>query len=215
MTIDVDDWENELTAKQRAFVREYLIDLNATQAATRAGYSAKTAQQQGARLLSNVLVAAAISAAQKARAQRTDITADRVLKELAKIGFSDIRKAVKWQTSLITEEDNPDGGDIAIIKNIVTNNVQLVGSEEVDDDTAAAISEISQNAQGGMKIKLHDKRAALVDIGRHLGMFTEKVELTGKNGGPVEHDHKISARDLSDDELASIAAGGSQRATET
>lgn len=111
--------------------------------------------------------------------KRTDITADRILTELAKIGFSDIRRAVKWQSSLITEEDNPEGGDVAVIKNIVTNNVQLVASDDIDDDTAAAVAEISQNAQGGLKIKLHDKRAALVDMGRHLGMFKDKIEHTG------------------------------------
>lgn len=122
----------------------------------------------------------------KSRAERTDITADRVLKELAKIGFADIRKAVKWQSAMITEEDNPDGGDIAVIKTVVTNTVQMVASEELDDETAAAIAEVSQNATGGVKIKLHDKRAALVDIGRHLGMFKDRVEHTGKDGGPIE-----------------------------
>lgn len=186
MPDQIDEWENELTAKQRAFVREYLIDLNATQAAIRAGYSAKTAYSQGERLLRNVEVERAISAAMKLRAERTNITADRVLNELAKIGFADIRKAVKWTSSLITEEDNSDGGDVLVIKNIVTNNIQIVASEEIDDDTAAAISEISQNATGCIKVKLHDKRAALVDIGRHLGMFTDKVELGGKGGGPLQ-----------------------------
>ena len=122
----------------------------------------------------------------KSRAERTDITADRVLKELAKIGFADIRKAVKWQSAMITEEDNPDGGDIAVIKTVVTNTVQMVASDELDDETAAAIAEVSQNATGGVKIKLHDKRAALVDIGRHLGMFKDRVEHTGKDGGPIE-----------------------------
>lgn len=173
------DWENELTPKQRAFVREYLIDLSATQAAIRAGYSAKTAYSQGERLLKNVEIERAVSAAMKIRADRTEITADRVLQELAKIGFSDIRKAVKWHSALTTEEDNPDGGDVAVIKRIVTNQVEIVASEDIDDETAAAISEISQNANGGMKIKFHDKRAALVDIGKHLGMFVEKHEHTG------------------------------------
>ena len=69
----------------------------------------------------------------KSRAERTDITADRVLGELAKIGFADIRKAVKWQSAMITEEDNPDGGDIAVIKTVVTNTVQMVASDELDD----------------------------------------------------------------------------------
>lgn len=183
------EWENELTAKQRAFVREYLIDLNATQAAIRAGYSADTAEQGGAQLYRNIKVRAAIDAAMKIRSHRTDVTADRVLHELAKIGFADIRKAVTWQTSLITEEDNPDGGDVAVIKHVVTNTVQLVGSEDIDDDTAAAISEISQTAQGGMKIKLHDKRAALVDIGRHLGMFTDKLNVN------------LNMSDMSDEQL--------------
>lgn len=182
----VEDWETELTAKQRAFVREYLLDLNATQAAIRAGYSEKTAYSVGHENLSKPEIVAAIDAAMKLRAERTDITADRVLKELAKIGFADIRKAVKWQSAMITEEDNPEGGDIAVIKTVVTNTIQMVASEELDDETAAAIAEVSQNATGGVKIKLHDKRAALVDIGKHLGMFREKVEVTGKDGGPIE-----------------------------
>lgn len=186
MTIDVDDWENELTSKQRAFVREYLIDLNATQAAIRAGYSLKTAYKTGSENIKKPQVAAAISAAMNARAKRTDITADRVLQELAKIGFSDIRKAVKWHGSLVTEEDNPEGGDVAVIKNIVTNNVEVVSSDQIDDDTAAAISEISQNINGGLKIKLHDKRAALVDIGKHLGMFVERHEHSGPGGAPIQ-----------------------------
>lgn len=181
-----EEWENELTLKQRSFVREYLIDLNATKAATRAGYSAKTAASQGERLLRNVEIQRAVSAAMKLRADRTDITADRVLKELAKIGFADIRKAIKWQGSLVTEEDNPDGGDTLVIKNVVTNNVQLVSSDDIDDETAAAISEISQNSNGGIKLKLHDKRAALVDIGKHLGMFVEKHEHTGSVNVVIE-----------------------------
>lgn len=183
---DAEEWENELTPKQRAFVREYLIDLNATQAAIRAGYSEDTARAIGAENLTKPDIASAIEAAMKSRAERTDITADRVLKELAKIGFADIRKAVKWQSAMITEEDNPDGGDIAVIKTVVTNTVQMVASDELDDETAAAIAEVSQNTTGGVKIKLHDKRAALVDIGRHLGMFKDRVEHTGKDGGPIE-----------------------------
>lgn len=114
------------------------------------------------------------------------ITKERVLAELAKIGFSDIRKAIKWQGTLVTEEDNPNGGDVLVIKNVVTNNVQLVSSDEIDDDTAAAIAEISQNSTGGIKLKLHDKKGALVDIGKHLGMFVEKHEHSGPNGGPIQ-----------------------------
>ena len=67
-----------------------------------------------------------------------------------------------------------------VIKRTVNNHVALIDSDELDDDTAAAIAEISQNATGGVKLKMHDKKGALVDLGKHLGMFTEKVEHSGK-----------------------------------
>lgn len=195
-------WESmppELDAKERRFVSEYLVDLDPKRAALAAGYSATVAASKAYQWVSNSKVKphvfGAVQKAMSARSERTEITQDRVLAELAKIGFSDIRKAVKWQTSLITEEDNPHGGDITVIKNIVTNNVQFVASDDIDDETAAAIAEISQTAQGGLKIKFHDKRAALVDIGKHLGMFKEKVEVTGKDGGPIE------TKDISENEL--------------
>lgn len=160
-----------LTAKQRRFVDEYLIDLNATQAAIRAGYSAKTANEQGARLLANVSVQALLTERIKDRERRTEITQDKVIAELAKIGFADIRKAVQWGPELRVVDQ--ETGETAI-----ANGVSLVDSEKIDSDTAAAISEISQTAQG-VKVKLHDKRAALVDIGRHLGMFKDRIEHSG------------------------------------
>lgn len=204
-------WENELDAKERRFVEEYLIDLDPRRAATAAGYSASVAGSKAYQWVSNSKIKPhvfdAIKNAMDQRSKRAEITADRVLSELAKIGFADIRKAIKWYGHLVTEEDNPDGGDIAVIKTVVTNNVELVSSDQIDDDTAAAISEISQNSTGGIKLKLHDKRAALVDIGKHLGMFTDKVELTGKDGGPVEH-KDVSARDIINSKLARLASRG-------
>lgn len=181
-----------LTPKQRRFVEEYLIDLNATQAAIRAGYSAKTAASQGERLLRNVEIQELLTERMKAREKRTEITQDRVLNELAKIGFADIRRALDWGPDVIVV--NEETGETA-----VSNGVALVPSKNIDDDTAAAISEISQTAQG-IKVRLHDKRAALVDIGRHLGMFKDKVELTGKDGGPVQH------TEITKEEFAKIAA---------
>lgn len=78
-----------LTAKQERFVQEYLVDLNATQAAIRAGYSARTAYSMGQRLLKNVEVQAAIQAAMDKRSQRVEITQDTVVEELAKIGLAE------------------------------------------------------------------------------------------------------------------------------
>lgn len=186
-----------ITAKQRRFVEEYLVDLNATQAAIRAGYSQKTARQIGEENLSKPYIAALVKVRMGAREKRTEISQDRVLNELAKIGFADIRKAIRWGDGIAVrvaaEEGTPEGEDGVI----VVNDVALIGSENLDDDTAAAIAEISQSARG-LKVKLHDKRAALVDIGRHLGMFPSKVELTGKDGAPLEF---RPVRELSDAEI--------------
>ena len=159
-----------LNDKQRRFVDEYLIDLNATQAAIRAGYSAKTAEQQGFQLLKKTSVSEAVTSRMKDREKRTEITQDRVLQELAKIGFADIRKAVKWGADIPVV--NPETGEV-----LTANGVVLISSNEIDDDTAAAVSEISQTAQG-IKIKMHDKKGALVDIGKHLGMFVDRVDAT-------------------------------------
>lgn len=183
-----------MTPKQQRFIEEYLVDLNATQAAIRAGYSAKTACEQGSRLLANVKIANALAEAQEKRSERTEITQDMVLRELAKIGFSDIRKAIKWNSNVAVAAPtmDPDAFDvdemmqsgIPDIKPMITNQVELVDSDQIDDDTAAAIAEISQTDKGGLKVKLHDKRAALVDIGRHLGLFKEDAARVNINIAP-------------------------------
>ncbi|AZD93032.1 MULTISPECIES: terminase small subunit [Pseudomonas] len=157
-----------LTAKQQRFVDEYLIDLNATQAAIRAGFSAKTARQAGNRLLTNVDIQQAIQAGMEARSGRVAITQDMVLRELAKIGFSDIRKVVRWGETMVRMADAEDEGAEGMVP---YHGLALIDSTDVDDDTAAAIAEVSQG-RDGLKVKLHDKKGALVDIGRHLGMFS-------------------------------------------
>lgn len=185
----------KLTPKQARFVEEYLVDLNATQAAIRAGYSARTAHSQGQRLLKHVEVAASVAAGQQDRSGRTEITADRVLQELAKIGFADIRKAVKWGSRLVArpEETMPEGesleaqshggalkrrkaGDDGTDAFYVTA-IEMLSSDEMDEETAFAVSEVIQTKEG-VRIKFHDKVQALTQIGRHLGMFTDKVEAT-------------------------------------
>jgi phage terminase small subunit len=159
-----------ITQKQKRFVDEYLIDLNATQAAIRAGYKPKWVTTNVTKLLENTSVQKYLFERQKARSERTEITQDMVLRELAKIGFADIRKAVKW---------SPTMAEIVVEDSVVqTNGVLLVDSDQLDDDTAAAIAEIKQT-QHGIAIKFHDKKGALVDIGRHLGMFTDNVNHKG------------------------------------
>lgn len=165
----------KLDDKERRFVAEYLVHLDVRKAAVAAGYSDTMAQTKAYQWVSDGKVKphvfAAVRKAMEKREKRTEITSDRVLKELAKIGFSDIRSAVKWNAS-------DEAGKR-------TTGLCVVSSDEIDDETAAAISEISETAHG-LKIRMHDKRAALVDIGKHLGMFTDRVELTGADRGPVQ-----------------------------
>jgi phage terminase small subunit len=173
-----------LTAKQQAFVAEYLIDLNATQAAIRAGYSPATAYSIGQENLNKPEIAAALEIVMAERAERTQITADRVLTELGKLGFSDIRRAVRWfsnaTVAAVDQDIDQQMEEEGEVRFAIANQVELISSGDIDDETAAAIQEIGQSATGALKVKLYDKRAALVDIGRHLGMFTDNIRLTGK-----------------------------------
>ena len=168
---------NRLTDKQRAFIEEYLVDLNATQAAVRAGYSEKTARQMGSENLSKPDIQAVIAEEQLKRSTRTEITADKVLKELALLGFANMEDYIR----------------------IGTNGDPYIDLSELTREQAAAISEVAvddyvdgrgKDAREVKKVRLkfHDKKGALVEIGKHLGMFVERHELTGKDGGPIEHE---------------------------
>jgi phage terminase small subunit len=156
-----------LTPKQQRFVDEYLIDLNATQAAIRAGYSAKTARSISNENLTKPDIQAAIAKAMNARSGRVEITQDMVLRELAKIGFSDIRKVVRWGETEVRMVDGEEGEAEDMVP---YHGLALIDSAEIDDSTAGAIAEVSQG-RDGLKVKMYDKRGALVDLGRHLGMF--------------------------------------------
>ncbi len=171
-----------LNRKQSRFVEEYLIDLNATQAAIRTGYSRKTAHVIGDENLKKPEIAAQVRKAMDERSARTSVTQDRVLRELAKIGFADLRKAVIWRANVTGMVRDDDGSE----RLAVTNEVQIVDSAALDDDTAGAIAEISQTDKGGLRVKMHDKKGALEAMGRHLGMFKDKIEHSGPDGGPME-----------------------------
>ena len=154
-----------LNEKQRLFVGEYLIDLNATQAAKRAGYSAKTSHVIGHELLKKPEIAAAVSEAMAAREKRTHITQDRVLQELARLAFSDIRKAFR-EDGTLKPPSELDDDMAAALAGIDTTTERLRGGEE--DATSLTTK----------KIKVFDKGAALTLAMKHLGMLTEKSEVT-------------------------------------
>lgn len=140
---------SKLTEKQKRFAREYIVDLNATQAAIRAGYSKKTACEQGARLLANVKVQEAVKKAMAKRQTRTQITQDKVLQELAAIAFA-------------------KGTDYAS----VTSGIAIPNdTDKLTDMQKAAIVSIKAT-RDGVEIKLGNKLKALELLGKHLGMFS-------------------------------------------
>jgi phage terminase small subunit len=136
-----------LTPKQERFVQEYLIDLNATQAAIRAGYSKKTANEQGARLLANASVAAAVKEALARRAEKSQMKAEEVLAELAAIANADMDTYGWWDETSVR----------ATPKNLLPPGA------------SRCIKEIA-GGKYGTTIKLYDKLAAIRDLARHLGM---------------------------------------------
>lgn len=164
------DAANKLTARQRRFVEEYLVDLNATKAAERAGYSERGANVAGARLLANVSVQDAISEAQQARARRTDITADRVLRELALIAFADLGEVFESDAAGAT--------------------LRMRSLSEMPEETRRAIESLrEQPTDKGVvrSVKLHSKVAALKMLADHLGMDPPKRhEHSGPGGRPIE-----------------------------
>lgn len=160
----------DIADRQARFAAEYIVDLNAKQAAIRAGYSAKTAEAQGSRLLRNVKVAEAIAKAKAARAARTAITSDRVLAELALLAFSDhTHYAVDATGNLTLSADAPEGAHRAIAS--VKHRVKT-------DDGGGVTREV--------ELRIWDKPGMLKLAGRHVGLFPDRMELTGKDGQPLE-----------------------------
>lgn len=150
-----------MTPKQEAFVREYLIDLNATQAAIRAGYSARTANEQGARLVANVSVRSAIEAAKSERAKRTEINADWVLRRLHSDATADLSELYDETGNIRPMKDWPMAFRTGLVAGIET-------VQERDGDDYVTVR----------KVKLADRGKLLEMIGRHIGVgaFKDKVE---------------------------------------
>ena len=146
--------------KYEIFAQELAKGTPASQAYVIAGYSKNDGN--ASRLNGNEKVRARVAELLAASAERAGVTIDRITAELAKIGFADIRKAVKWGDGVAVSDED---GNVQI-----SNGIALIGSDQVDDDTAGAIAEVSQT-KDGLKLKMHDKRGALIDLGRHLGMF--------------------------------------------
>lgn len=144
----------KLTAKQQRFCDEYLIDLNATQAAIRAGYSVKTANEQGSQLLAKLSIQEVIGKEMAERSRRTGINQDRVVLELAKLAFVNIADVIDLEDATVRQSATDD--DLACIQSIKIKPSEF-GEER--------------------EIKLYDKKASLELLGKHLGMFKDNMNL--------------------------------------
>lgn len=153
-----------LNPQQKAFVREYLKDNNATQAAIRAGYSKNTAHSCGPRLLEHVGVKAAIAKGRQKAQERADLTVDDIVRSYREIAECDVTSVVGWNAQ----------GEL-----VVTD------FESVPVEVRRCISEIRQtetkDGKRSIAIKFHSKTEALAKLGQYLGMFVQKVEVDGSD----------------------------------
>jgi phage terminase small subunit len=149
--------KDRLTPRHQRFVAQYLIDLNGSQAAIRAGYAPRSAARYGVKLLRHPGIAAAVSQELAAREEKARITGDRVLQEYGRMAFANMRDFADWGR----------------------NGVTLREQSDLSEADAAAVAEIlpsDANGKGG-KIKLYDKKAALDALARHLGLFDPRSQL--------------------------------------
>ncbi len=151
----------KLTPKQQTFVDEYLVDLNATQAAIRAGYSVKNAGKIGSELLQKTRIKNAIDKAMAECSRRTGITQDRVLRELAKVAFVNATDVINMDDATLKGDANRE--DTAAIASV---RVKTIPTE------AGEITE--------REVKVYDKIKALELLGKHLGMFTDKLNVNAE-----------------------------------
>lgn len=148
----------KLTEKQQRFVDEYLIDLNATQAAIRAGYSVKTAREQASQNLTKLNIQQAISEKMAERSKRTGVNQDRIVLELAKIAFVNAADVIDSDDATIKAGATAD--DTAAIQSVKVKVIPTKEGEGVERE-----------------IRLNDKLKALELLGKHLGMWNDKLDV--------------------------------------
>lgn len=187
-----------LTEKQARFVAEYLVDLNATEAAKRAGYSEKTAYSIGFENLKKPEIQEAIQQAKNVRAERTGITQDRVLQELARVAFAngtDFARIVS--TEVPTTVVDEDGNLEQVMRRV--QRVEMVDTDRVDSEKRAAIAGIKEGKHG-IEVSSYDKVRALELLGKHLGLFDGKgsQKNTGENNllQAIQSTEEIDTDDL-------------------
>lgn len=192
----------KLTPMMRLFVDEYIIDFNATRAAIRAGYSARTAHSQGPRLLENVDVANAIDEAIAARTKRMHITQDHVLGmwwQIANADYNELSSVRRVACGYcygdnITMDDDDDAREIdpsrepnpdcGICRGEGSPHVHIADTSKLSP-SAKLLYQGAKETKFGIEVMTADRMKALDNVARHLGMFKDKVEHTGKDGAEL------------------------------
>jgi phage terminase small subunit len=142
-----------MTARQQAFVREYLVDLNGTQAAIRAGYSKNCAQEIACENLTKPIISNAVKAEIARRKEEQESLRYATTEEMRRLAFSDMGEFVTWDQS----------------------GVKIKSSKQLGENTrcVSEVTEIKGLGTRTLKFKLHDKVAALDKLARHLGMYED------------------------------------------
>lgn len=171
----------KLTRRQQAFVEQYVIDLNATQAAIRAGYASNSAGPQAYDLLQLPHIKNAVDRALSQRSSRVNMQADQVLHEMSLLSHARIdHYVVSDEGQVELAEGAPDGAMAAI------QSIKRKTHVKYDNETGVEIGRTYD-----VEIKLWDKPTPLKLMGRHVGLFADRVEHTGKDGGPIETVTKV------------------------
>ncbi|MGF7219078.1 phage terminase small subunit [Spirosoma lacussanchae] len=188
----VKPWHDGLTDKQRRFVEEYCVDWNGTQAATRAGYSPATANEQASRLLANVNIRAAV---------------DTYLDDLSMTAAEAVLKLTRWGRGSI-EPFLTAGGHLDLSTEDARANLHLIKKSKITTRVERGLPDTEQPDADiiTVEIELHDAKDAVKTILDVRGKLIRRHELTGKDGQPIQHQHDYS--NMTDEQLLAIIAGG-------
>lgn len=177
----------DLTRKQQAFVEHYLICWNATEAARRAGYSPNSCRAMGSENLTKPDILAVINA----RLANLKMQADEVLARLTEQARGSLSDFIN------------EAGDIDLDRARQDDKLHLLKRYKVTERKVAG------KAERTIEVELYDAQAALVHLGKHLKLFTERLETTGANGGPIETNHTVDLSKLSIEQLEAIVRAAS------
>lgn len=240
-----------LTDKQEMFCREFIVDLNGTQAAIRAGYSEKTANEQASQLLAKLSVQSRVAQLKAERAQRLGVSADQVLQWWVDIATADPNDLIQLRRGCCRHCHGDEFQYQWTEQEFARRTAQVQARNEIDPDNEQALPDVlggfgynatlpphphcpecfgeglprvhaedTRNLKGpakklyagvkqtksGIEILMQDKGKAMENIARHIGMFIDRHEHTGKNGEPL-------LKQLTDEQLIAIATGSGARSS--